>query len=246
MNKILIGCNWCRCVGPVGSRKRGGSGGASLHQGSGADDRHHLRLERLLHRHQRRRRHRAANAGTSMSAAAVTRSPEWSATNASSRGHCRRPGRLSLAVQPIGCSAWKARATGPTSRATTSARLPARPTGSSRIDAFGLITGQIGYAWNNVLFYVKGGGAVVGDSTTSMPRRARRCGHPCSASGQRDPLGRHGRRGPRVRLRPELVAWASSTTTSSSAIARSASPARRLLSFRPNASARTSIWASSA
>lgn len=33
----------------------------------------------------------------------------------------------------------------------------------SRIDAFGLITGQIGYAWNNVLVYVKGGGAVVGD-----------------------------------------------------------------------------------
>ncbi len=33
----------------------------------------------------------------------------------------------------------------------------------SKIDAFGLITGQIGYAWNNVLFYVKGGGAVVGD-----------------------------------------------------------------------------------
>jgi len=32
----------------------------------------------------------------------------------------------------------------------------------SRIDSFGLITGQIGYAWNNVLFYVKGGGAVVG------------------------------------------------------------------------------------
>ena len=33
----------------------------------------------------------------------------------------------------------------------------------SKIDSFGLITGQIGYAWNNVLFYVKGGGAVVGD-----------------------------------------------------------------------------------
>ena len=33
----------------------------------------------------------------------------------------------------------------------------------SRIDAFGLFTGQIGYAWNNVLFYVKGGGAVVAD-----------------------------------------------------------------------------------
>jgi outer membrane immunogenic protein len=33
----------------------------------------------------------------------------------------------------------------------------------SKIDAFGLFTGQIGYAWNNVLFYVKGGGAVVSD-----------------------------------------------------------------------------------
>ncbi|MCK1419361.1 porin family protein [Bradyrhizobium sp. 180] len=33
----------------------------------------------------------------------------------------------------------------------------------SRIDSFGLITGQVGYAWNNVLFYVKGGAAVVGD-----------------------------------------------------------------------------------
>ncbi|MBH5398146.1 porin family protein [Bradyrhizobium sp. CNPSo 4010] len=33
----------------------------------------------------------------------------------------------------------------------------------SRIDAFGLLTGQVGYAWNNVLLYVKGGGAVVGD-----------------------------------------------------------------------------------
>jgi outer membrane immunogenic protein len=30
----------------------------------------------------------------------------------------------------------------------------------SRIDAFGLFTGQIGYAFNNVLFYVKGGAAV--------------------------------------------------------------------------------------
>ena len=36
-------------------------------------------------------------------------------------------------------------------------------TNRSRINSFGLITGQVGYAWNNVLFYVKGGGAVVGD-----------------------------------------------------------------------------------
>jgi outer membrane immunogenic protein len=33
----------------------------------------------------------------------------------------------------------------------------------SRIDAFGLITGQVGWAANNVLFYVKGGAAVTAD-----------------------------------------------------------------------------------
>jgi outer membrane immunogenic protein len=32
---------------------------------------------------------------------------------------------------------------------------------ASRTDAFGLFTGQIGYAWNNVLLYAKGGAAVV-------------------------------------------------------------------------------------
>jgi outer membrane immunogenic protein len=36
-------------------------------------------------------------------------------------------------------------------------------TNRSRIDAFGLFTGQIGYSWNNALLYVKGGGAVVAD-----------------------------------------------------------------------------------
>jgi outer membrane immunogenic protein len=33
-------------------------------------------------------------------------------------------------------------------------------TNRTRIDAFGLFTGQVGYAWNNVLGYVKGGAAV--------------------------------------------------------------------------------------
>jgi outer membrane immunogenic protein len=32
-----------------------------------------------------------------------------------------------------------------------------------KLDSFGLITGQVGYAWNNVLFYVKGGAAVTGN-----------------------------------------------------------------------------------
>jgi outer membrane immunogenic protein len=36
-------------------------------------------------------------------------------------------------------------------------------TDRTRIDAFGLITGQVGYTWNNVLAYVKGGAAVVSD-----------------------------------------------------------------------------------
>ena len=36
-------------------------------------------------------------------------------------------------------------------------------TNSSKIDAFGLFTGQVGYAWNNALLYVKGGGAVTSD-----------------------------------------------------------------------------------
>jgi len=33
----------------------------------------------------------------------------------------------------------------------------------SSVDGFGLLTAQFGYAWNNVLFYFKGGAAVTGD-----------------------------------------------------------------------------------
>ncbi len=36
-------------------------------------------------------------------------------------------------------------------------------TNVSRVDGIGLFTGQIGYAWNSVLLYVKGGAAVVAD-----------------------------------------------------------------------------------
>jgi outer membrane immunogenic protein len=36
-------------------------------------------------------------------------------------------------------------------------------TNKSSIDAFGLLTGQVGYAFNTVLLYVKGGGAVTAD-----------------------------------------------------------------------------------
>jgi outer membrane immunogenic protein len=37
-------------------------------------------------------------------------------------------------------------------------------TNRTKIDAFGLMTGQIGYAWNNALLYVKGGAAVTGNT----------------------------------------------------------------------------------
>ncbi|MBR1124630.1 outer membrane beta-barrel protein [Bradyrhizobium lablabi] len=33
----------------------------------------------------------------------------------------------------------------------------------TKVDAFGLFTGQVGYAWNNFLWYVKGGAAVTND-----------------------------------------------------------------------------------
>ncbi len=36
-------------------------------------------------------------------------------------------------------------------------------TNRTKVDAIGLFTGQVGYAWNNVLWYVKGGAAVTHD-----------------------------------------------------------------------------------
>lgn len=36
----------------------------------------------------------------------------------------------------------------------------------TKIDAFGLFTGQVGYSWNNVLLYAKGGAAVADDKYT--------------------------------------------------------------------------------
>jgi outer membrane immunogenic protein len=41
--------------------------------------------------------------------------------------------------------------------------VPGDTVNQSRIDAIGLFTGQIGWAWNNALLYVKGGAAVTHD-----------------------------------------------------------------------------------
>jgi outer membrane immunogenic protein len=38
----------------------------------------------------------------------------------------------------------------------------------SKLDAIGLITGQVGYAWSNLLWYVKGGAAVTHDTYTGL------------------------------------------------------------------------------
>jgi outer membrane immunogenic protein len=40
-------------------------------------------------------------------------------------------------------------------------------TNQTKVDALGLFTGQIGYAWNNVLWYAKGGAAVADDKYSS-------------------------------------------------------------------------------
>jgi outer membrane immunogenic protein len=41
-------------------------------------------------------------------------------------------------------------------------------TNRSTINALGLFTGQVGYAWNNVLWYVKGGGALTNDKYAGL------------------------------------------------------------------------------
>ena len=70
----------------------------------------------------------------------------------------------------------------------------------TRIDAFGLFTGQVGYAANNVLFYVKGGAAV-----TRQPLSTGAFAGTALDRAERDPLGWHDWRRRGIRLRSELV-----------------------------------------
>ncbi|HTB00410.1 MAG TPA: outer membrane beta-barrel protein [Bradyrhizobium sp.] len=46
--------------------------------------------------------------------------------------------------------------------------FPIPYTNQTKIDALGLFTGQVGYAWNNVLWYVKGGAAVSDNKYSSF------------------------------------------------------------------------------
>ena len=45
-------------------------------------------------------------------------------------------------------------------------------TNQSKIDSFGLLTGQVGYAWNTALLYFKGGAAVVADRNEVLTNNA--------------------------------------------------------------------------
>ena len=56
--------------------------------------------------------------------------------------------------------AWKPRAIGRISAASASACIDPLFSTRTKTDGIGLFTGQIGYAWNQALFYVKGGAAV--------------------------------------------------------------------------------------
>ena len=76
--------------------------------------------------------------------------------------------RSAIAGRPApGCSAWKRRATGLIFKGSNlSNQVLAR--NETKIDAFGLFTGQVGYAWNNALLYVKGGAAVTSNKYTGF------------------------------------------------------------------------------
>ena len=73
--------------------------------------------------------------------------------------------RSAIAGRPApGCSASKRQGNWADFRGSNVSLLfPRRSRNNSQIDAFGLFTGQVGYAANNVLFYVKGGAAVTAD-----------------------------------------------------------------------------------
>ncbi len=107
----------------------------------------------------------------------------------------------------------------------------------TNVDAFGLFTGQVGYAVNNVLLYVKGGAAVTSNSyrinTSSAARSLASpattpAGAARSAPASNTPSLRTGR-------------LASSTITCSCRTVPTTSPRRPALPSAPIASVRTSI-----
>jgi len=122
-------------------------------------------------------------------------------------------------------------------RGSNASQFFAGQTNRTKVDAFGLFTGQIGYAWNNALLYVKGGAAVTDNRYNTFTRRRvslprapaiRPAGVALSAPASNSASRRTGRR-------------RSNTTTCSCRIRLSTSRPRPVCCSRPTASARTSI-----
>ena len=74
-------------------------------------------------------------------------------------------------------------------------------TNQTKVNALGLLTGQVGYAWDSVLFYVKGGAAVTDERYNGLITGT----NAQIDTGTRNPLGRRGRRRHRIRFCAELV-----------------------------------------
>jgi len=109
----------------------------------------------------------------------------------------------------------------------------------TQTDAIGLFTGQIGYAWNAALFYVKGGAAVTSNRFSILkpppalngPRQARRVGAASLVSDLSMALRRTGR----SVLNTTTCSWAMP-------IIRSRSSIRLTPLLSTTGSARTWIW----
>ena len=74
----------------------------------------------------------------------------------------------------------------------------------TELDWVGTVAGRIGYAFNNVLLYAKGGVAFANEEYSFCPHRHRLLRDRPRPSGD-DPDRLDGRRGRRIRLHPELV-----------------------------------------
>ncbi len=80
-------------------------------------------------------------------------------------------------------------------------------TNQTKVDAIGLFTGQVGYAWDSVLLYVKGGAAVTDNKYSSFFPVGNVAAAGVRSIGERHPLGWHGRNRTRSQLCAELVRW---------------------------------------
>jgi outer membrane immunogenic protein len=57
-------------------------------------------------------------------------------------------------------------------KGSNASQIVVNATNQSKINSVGLFTGQVGYAWNNVLWYVKGGAAVADDKYNGIATAA--------------------------------------------------------------------------